>query len=86
MNQCATSITIHNLDPVLYATLREKAEATNLSLNRLIKALLAQSLGLTKRQKVADFSQFLNQWSQEDYDEFIQSQTDFSTVNPADWK
>jgi len=86
MNQTSASITIHNLDPLLYSALREQAESASLSLNRFIKNLLTQSLGLTKQSKVADFSEFSHQWSQEDLEEFQASQTDFSTINPVDWQ
>lgn len=86
MNQTSASITIHNLDPLLYSALREQAESDSLSLNRLIKNLLAQSLGLTKSGKVADFSEFSSRWSQDDLEEFQASQSDFSIINPVDWQ
>ncbi len=86
MNQTMTSITIHNLDPVLMSTLREQAEQTSVSLNKLIKSLLTHSLGLSKNPKVADFSAFTNQWSLDDAREFQESQTEFSDINLADWQ
>lgn len=85
MNQKSTSLTLHNLDFALYAALREHAAASNLSLNRLAKALLAKSLGLSQSKKVADFSQFSNLWSREDLSKFASTQTDFSSVNSLDW-
>lgn len=86
MNHSSVSLTIHNLDPVLYSVLKQKAEATNVSLNRLIKTLLTQSLGLNKTKKVADLSAFINQWDQDELKQFQQTQTDFSTVDATDWK
>lgn len=86
MNHSSVSLTIHNLDPLLYGVLKQKAEATNVSLNRLIKTLLTQSLGLNKTAKVADFSDFSNQWTQNELTEFQQTQTQFSTVDANDWQ
>ena len=86
MNHSSVSLTIHNLDPVLYGELKQKAETANVSLNRLIKTLLTQALGLNKTTKIADFSDFSNQWTQNELTEFQQTQTQFSTVDATDWK
>lgn len=85
MNQNTTSITIHNLDPIIYLALRERAQTTSVSLNRLIKSLLTQSLGLSKTKRIADFSAFSNQWSEEDLLEFQGSQAEFSRIDSVDW-
>ena len=86
MNHNSHSLTIHNLDPLLYSQLKQKAEATNVSLNRLIKTLLTQTLGLNKTAKISDFSAFSNQWSQKELKDFQSTQTQFSTVDVRDWQ
>ena len=86
MNHQLVSLTIHNLDPLLYSELKQKAETTNVSLNRLIKTLLTQALGLNKTAKIADFSAFSNQWKPEELESFQQTQTQFSTVDVKDWQ
>lgn len=86
MNQALTSITIHNLDPIVYEKLKERASMSSISLNRLMKLLLAQSLGLEKSTKIADFSEFSQVWSESERAEFETSQRHFSSVDPEDWQ
>ncbi|HNQ16813.1 MAG TPA: hypothetical protein PKJ26_05045 [Candidatus Woesebacteria bacterium] len=86
MNHSSVSLTIHNLDPVLYRVLKQKADTTDVSLNRLIKTLLTQSLGLNKTTKVSDFSEFSKQWTREELKQFQQTQAQFSTVDATDWQ
>lgn len=80
------SITIHNLDPQLYQSLKRKAESQDLSLNKLIKRLLALQLGIAKPTQKSNFSQFFRAWDENDFQEFQTSQTDFSKINKDDWK
>lgn len=86
MNHSSPSITIHNLDPMLYGKLKQRAEDTQSSLNKLIKSLLMQSLGMTKSAKVADFSAFSGRWNAGDLSEFEKTQASFSTVDLSDWR
>ncbi|MCA9372884.1 hypothetical protein KC921_02185 [Candidatus Woesebacteria bacterium] len=86
MNHASHSLTIHKIDPVLYSELKQQAETADMSLNRLIKTLLKQALGLNKTAKISNFSAFSNQWSQEELEDFQQTQVQFSTVDATDWQ
>lgn len=80
------SITIHGLDEVLDGLLREKAERDGTSLNKIIKSLLRQSLGVSKQQKKFDFSEFSGIWTQEQFEEFERSTRNFEKIDSRDWR
>lgn len=80
------SITIHNLDDQLDKLLREKAEQEETSLNKVIKNLLHESLGISKQQQKHDFSEFCGVWSKEEFEEFEDSTKDFEKIDSQDWK
>jgi len=82
------SITIHNLDSRLAALIERRAKEEGISMNKLIKSLLAQALGLSPQPKLDRKEQFKNlfgSWSQEDFDEFEKHTEDLRTIDPADW-
>ncbi|MEW6429386.1 MAG: hypothetical protein AB1568_15285 [Thermodesulfobacteriota bacterium] len=78
------SITIHNLDEPLDALLRKRARQQGTSLNKTIKILLADALGIGsgKRQ---DFLDLCGIWSPEEVVEFEKTQGDFEEIHPEDW-
>ena len=83
------SITIHGLDEPLDARIREKARQQGASLNKTIKKLLAESLGLAdegNRNHRHDFADLCGVWSKEDVEEFHQKIEDLSTVDRQDWQ
>lgn len=80
------SITIHKLDSDLYSRLVKQAEEEGLSLNKLIKQLLRQSLKLDpKPPKRIDFSGIAGKWSKKDFDEFSESVSTFNKIDKAEW-
>ncbi len=80
------SITIHGLDDTLSQLIKEKADQDGTSLNKIIKGLLQESLGISKQQKKFDFSEFSGIWTQEEFKEFEHSIKDFEKVDNQDWK
>lgn len=82
------SITIHNLDDPLNKLVRKKARLYNLSLNKTIKKLLRESLGIReeKRDNKAQFKNLFGVWSQKDLKEFERSTKDFEKIDAEDWK
>lgn len=80
------SITIHDLDDTLDRLLQEKADQNGTSLNKIIKGLLRQSLGVSKQKKKNDFSEFSGIWTQEEYEKFEHSVKDFEKIDRQDWK
>jgi len=81
------SITIHGLDDSLDRIIREKAKIEGASLNKTIKKLLRESLGIsTEPTKQSDFSEFLGVWSKEEFKKFEKSTKDFEKIDQADWR
>jgi len=82
------SITIHGLDDPLDTLIRERARKQNLSLNKTIKQLLAQSLGLSNKPEKSRkelFADLCGVWTNEDREEFVAATRDLNTVDPNDW-
>lgn len=79
------SITIHDLDDALDRLIQEKADKEGTSLNKTIKKLLQQSLGLSRQPKKHDFSAFCGIWSKKEYEEFERSVKDFERIDREDW-
>lgn len=80
------SITIHNLDETLAQMIEQRAKEEGNSLNKTIKELLRKSLGISKNQKRADFSEFCGLWSDEEFKEFEENTKIFERIDPEDWK
>lgn len=83
-----TSITIHGLEDPLDSLIRERARQQGLSLNKAIKQLLAESLGVSQdgQKNRNDFEDLCGTWSQEDLVEFARNTHGFSIVDPKDWE
>lgn len=81
------SLTIHGMDDELAARLERQAIAGGLSLNKLIKKLLAKALGLssarTDRRK--DFEPLCGVWSSKDAADFKKATREFERVDSEDW-
>ncbi len=83
------SITIHDIDDSLEALIEEKAKEHGLSLNKTVKMLLRQALGLEPNgngDRKADFAEFCGVWSKADAAEFERNTKDFREVDPRDWQ
>ncbi|MCK5229677.1 MAG: hypothetical protein U9O82_02605 [Thermodesulfobacteriota bacterium] len=82
------SITIHGLDDPLDSLIRQRAKKQKMSLNKTIKQLLADALGLksaVSENHRDDFLDLFGQWSDADMNEFSQNIKDFNKIDPADW-
>ena len=82
------SITIHNLDDTTEALIKEKARKEGLSLNRVIKKLLRQSLGLGTEVEVDRRDQFKDLcgvWSKKDHDQIMQKISVLRQIDTKDW-
>ena len=83
------SITIHNLDEALETGIAEKARQQGLSLNKTVKMLLGQALGLEPAgncARKADFSEFSGVWSKSDRNEFDKKTEHLRQVDSQDWQ
>jgi hypothetical protein len=83
-----TSITIHGLEDPLDSLIREKARQQGISLNKTIKLLLAQSLGISddRPNNRDDFADLCGVWSSEDLAEFNHNTEEFSVTDLKDWE
>lgn len=82
------SITIHGLDDPLNTLIREEAKKQGMSLNKTIKKLLAESLGIatnTSDDHRKDFLDLFGSWRQEEAQEFAGRLGDFEKIDSEDW-
>lgn len=81
------SLTIHGMDDEMAERLQAQAIEGGLSLNKLIKKLLAKALGLssarTDRRK--DFEPLCGVWSPKEAADFRKSIRDLERPDPEDW-
>ena len=83
------SITIHGVDDQLAARLKQAAEAAGTSMNRTIKRLLEEALGLKPRplgHNREQFEAFHGVWSGEDLEAFRRATAAFEQVHDEDWQ
>jgi len=78
------SISIHKIDDKLMALIEKKAREKGLSLNKTIKLLLAEAVGL-KLRKNDSFDEFCGVWSEDEFKEFEHRVADFNQIDPTDW-
>lgn len=81
------SITIHKIDDQTEKLLVERAKKEGISLNKLIKNLLRQSLGVEDKviNHKDDFQEYLGAWSKKDFNEFAENSSVFSDIHEKDW-
>ncbi len=82
------SITIHGIDDPLAELLKSRAQSEGLSINKTVKKLLEESLGVRPRARGTnrgDFEEFCGVWSDADYAEFEENTKDLRKINNEDW-
>jgi len=81
------SITIHNLDEELDRSIRQRASREGVSLNRTIKSLLRQAIGLgAKKAKKRDVSKYFGVWTKKELEEFEANTADFEKIDEEIWR
>lgn len=83
------SITIHDLEPHTAKMLRARADAEGLSLNRMVKKLLNQALGIEPREVSAQrraFEAFCGVWTESDAREFAAATAEIREIDEGDWR
>ena len=82
-----SSITIHEIDEGLDRRLSDEARRRDTSKNRLVKELLAASLGLRVEGRYADdYREFWGLWCAEEAAAFDAAQADNARVDAEDWR
>jgi len=82
------SITIHGIDKETENLINERAKSAGISVNRAVKDLLAEALGLGKdrRDHRDEFLDLFGVWTEDDEQEFLRAVKDQETVEPGDWR
>lgn len=83
------AITIHGLDETLATALQKRARHEGESMNRLVKRLLSEAVGMKLRPKGRyreEFAAFSGVWSGRERRDFERRNGEFERVNPEDWK
>ncbi len=82
------SITIHGVDKETEKLLKERAKSSGLSVNRVVKELLAKALGIgkDKQDHRDEFLDLFGTWTEKDEEEFMEAVRDLEIVHPGDWK
>ena len=81
------SITIHGMDDELDQLIRKKAAEEQKSLNKTIKGLLEEALGVRpSKDHREEFSDLFGTWSTADRQQFEQETEDLRRGDPEDWK
>jgi len=84
------SISVHGIDTETEKAIRERARAGGKSVNRVVKELIADSLGLGGPAKGPDnreaFADLCGSWTKEEADAFLNGIGLLETVDPKDWR
>ena len=83
------SITLHKIDGPLAELIKAKARSEGLSINKTVKKILEESLGVKPRPMGAfrdDFEEFIGIWSEMDLASFNAKTEAFSKIDPDDWQ
>ena len=82
------SISIHGLDDKLDKRIKQKANKEGLSLNKTIKKLLEEALGINKKKKQCnneEFLDFFGVWNARDEKAFDSATADFEKIDPGEF-
>jgi len=83
------SFTIHGVEKPIADLIRDKAESEGLSINKTIKKILEEYLGVKPqpdRKNLRDFKTFCGIWTQDDLAEFENKTSDLRKIDHSDWQ
>ena len=82
------SITIHGIDDITSQQLQNTAEKLGLSLNKTIKKIIQEALGIKPSEissKRSEFEEFCGIWTNQDLKEFNKEVEPLRQIYPEDW-
>lgn len=82
------TITIHGIDDVTMEQLKNKAEEAGLSVNKTVKKLLHEVLGIKPEDissKRSDFEEFCGVWNEDDLSEFDEATVTLNQIESGEW-
>jgi hypothetical protein len=82
------SITVHGIDRETEKLIKEQARSAGMSVNKVMKELLAKALGLGKGKPDHrdEFADLFGVWTEADEKQFLKAVKDLESVRPEDWK
>lgn len=83
------SISVHGIDEELERLIQAKAHAEGSSLNKTIKRLLEEALGVKPKSKTkyeAEFRDLCGVWSSKDLEQFEAATTDLRSIDAREWQ
>ena len=83
------SITIHGIDDITSQQLQIVAEKLGLSLNKTIKKIIQEALGIKPSEissRRGDFEEFCGVWSDDDLNDFTAATRPLSQIDHEEWK
>jgi len=85
------AITVRDLPPAVGKAIRRKAQAEGLSLNRTVVKLLEEATGhsIGPDSKAAlhhDLDHLAGTWTEDEYDEFMESLREQRRIDPEMWR
>jgi len=83
------TISIHNLDAQIERLIKERAKSEGVSVNKVIKGILAQAFGIKpadESPRREEFEEFCGIWTARDVKEFDARVGDMGKVDPEDWR
>ena len=89
LGQEMKSFTIHGVEKPLTDLIKAKAESEGLSINKTIKKILEEYLGVKpqpERKNLRDFKMFCGLWTKDDLNEFENKTSDLREIDDADWQ
>jgi plasmid stability protein len=85
------SISIHGIDKETEKLIRERAKTEGKSVNKVVKELIANALGLgDKKKKIKDkreeYADLCGVWTEKEATQFLESIADMETIDERDWQ
>lgn len=84
-----TSLSIHGLDQRLALKIKEKATTSGMSINRTVKSLLEQALGIRPCETELyrkDFEDLCGIWSDSEMKDFESAVSDLGRTEKSEWE
>lgn len=82
------SITIHGVGEDAEKLIKNRAKTEARSVNKVVKELIEESLGLGRRPKDNrdDFADLFGVWSKEEAESFLRAIGDLEKIDKEDWR
>lgn len=84
------TISIHGVDKEAEKLIRERAKSQSLSVNKVVKNLIADALGMDgktkKKDKTDDYTDLCGVWTKGEAEKFLDTISDLKVIDSEDWK